>query len=97
MVACIDDQVVGMCSLQMLLSTAEGSPAGLLEDLVVSKSYRGHGIGGRLLAVMENRAIANGAKRLQLLADKKNSPALHFYGKRKWQQTQLICLRKKCR
>jgi hypothetical protein len=34
-------------------------------------------------------------KRLQLLADAENEPALAFYGKSGWKRTQLICLRKR--
>ena len=94
MVACIDDKVTGMCTVQLLLSTAEGGHVGLVEDLVVSAPYRGCGIGERLLEAVENRANADGAKRLQLLADKTNTPALHFYSKRTWRRTQLVCLRK---
>jgi len=94
-IACMGEKVIGMCSAQMLLSTAEGGPVGLVEDLVVSEPYRGHGIGERLLQAIENQEVKNGATRLQLLADKNNTPALHFYDKKKWQRTQLVCLRKK--
>ena len=44
-VAADSDQVVGMCTVQRLLSTAEGGWVGLLEDLVVTASLRGRGIG----------------------------------------------------
>ncbi|MEZ4527653.1 MAG: hypothetical protein R2941_17175 [Desulfobacterales bacterium] len=35
MVAECQKKVVGMCSVQLLISTAEGGPAGLVEDLAV--------------------------------------------------------------
>jgi hypothetical protein len=35
-----------------------------------------------------------GMTRLQLLADKSNSPALAFYTRQGWQSTQLFALRK---
>lgn len=94
-VAEIDQKVIGMCSAQFLISTAEGGMAALVEDLVVNPSYRGRGIGSRLLRTIEQWAKENGASRLQLLADQNNLPALEFYEKQNWTRTQLICLRKK--
>jgi GNAT superfamily N-acetyltransferase len=87
--------VIGMCSVQTLVSTAEGGIVGLVEDMVIHKRYRGQGIGSKLLDSVEHWAREKGLKRLQLLADRNNLPALEFYRKRQWQQTQLICLRKK--
>lgn len=87
------DGVVGMCSCQMLVSTAEGVPAGLVEDVVVRKDMRGRGIGPLLMAAVTDWAREQGATRLQLLADKFNDPALNFYARQGWSSTQLICLR----
>lgn len=94
-VAEVDQKVIGMCSVQLLISTAEGGMAALVEDLVVNPSYRGRGVGSRLLRSIEQWAKENGASRLQLLADQNNFPALEFYEKQNWTRTQLICLRKK--
>jgi GNAT superfamily N-acetyltransferase len=44
---------------------------------------------------IEDWARERGVKRLELLADRNNSPALEFYRKLNWQSTQLICLHKK--
>ena len=49
-VAEIDGAVRGMCTVQLVISTAEGGLAGLVEDLVVDRTYRGQGIGGLLTA-----------------------------------------------
>lgn len=87
-------QIVGMCSVQILISTAEGAKVGLLEDLIVSTAYRGQGIGTQLLRHLERWAQQQGLTRLQLLADKNNLPALDFYAQQDWQTTQLIALRK---
>jgi ribosomal protein S18 acetylase RimI-like enzyme len=89
-----DNKVLGMCTVQTLISTAEGGPVGLLEDLVVAADFRHHGIGAKLLAEAVNWAECQGLKRLQLLADKNNLPALNFYEKQGWESTQLVCLRK---
>jgi ribosomal protein S18 acetylase RimI-like enzyme len=88
-------QVVAICSVQILISTAEGAKVGMVEDLIVSAAYRGQGIGQKLLRHLENWAQQQGLKRLQLLADKNNQPALDFYARQDWQATQLIALRKR--
>lgn len=88
-------QVIGMCTAQILISTAEGGPAALIEDLVVDSRFRGQGIGRGLLRSIECWATEKGVQRLQLLADRNNLSALEFYKKIGWHPTQLICLRKK--
>jgi len=88
-------KVVGMCTAQIVVSTAEGGPAGLVEDLVVCQEWRGTGVGRRLAGGIEQWARSKGATRLQLLADRKNDNALGFYKKAGWRRTQLICLRRK--
>jgi len=89
-----NDQIVGMCSLQVLLSTAEGGYVGLIEDVVVAGEHRGQGIGKRLLASLESWAEQRGLLRLQLLADSENHHALDFYRASEWSNTHLIALRK---
>ncbi|ABK43729.1 Acetyltransferase, GNAT family [Magnetococcus marinus MC-1] len=87
-------QVVGMCSLQSLYSTAEGGLVGLVEDVVVASGHQGKGIGARLLMALEQEAQARAMVRLQLLADRNNVAALGFYQRMGWQGTQLLALRK---
>jgi GNAT superfamily N-acetyltransferase len=86
--------VVGMVTIQLVVSTAEGGPAALVEDLVVDETERGHGTGRRLLAAAEAWSGARGATRLQLLADRENAPALRFYERLGWRPTQLVCWRR---
>ncbi len=93
-VASQGEQVVGMCSVQCLISTAEGGPVGMVEDLVVAFAMQGRGIGRRLLQAVEDWARVNGLLRLQLLADAANRPALAFYDRCGWSATRLICRRK---
>jgi GNAT superfamily N-acetyltransferase len=87
--------VVGMATLQVVISTAEGGPSGLIEDVVVRESYRGQGIGQMLMNHLVAWAENRGLSRLQLLADWDNRPALDFYRKQGWSMTQLIALQKK--
>lgn len=86
--------VIGMVTVQLLVSTAEGGEAGLLEDLVVDEGHRGAGVGRRLVEAAEAWTRARGATRLQLLADADNAPALRFYGRMGWASTRLVALRR---
>jgi Acetyltransferases len=95
MVAELNQQIVGMCSAQVLVSTAEGGIVAIIEDLIVEDAWRGEGIGKELLLAMESWAIARGVRRLQLLADRNNLRAMEFYKKMDWKYTQLICLQKR--
>jgi len=90
-----DETVVGMCTGQLVISTAEGGPAVLVEDVVVHEDWRGQGVGARLMDEIAEWARLNEVGRLQLLADKGNGPALSFYNNLGWDETQLICLRQR--
>jgi len=94
LVAEVKGRVIGMCSGQLVVSTAEGGPAAWVEDVVVEREWRGRGVGQRLLEAVTAWARERGASRLQLLADQDNRPALDFYGHLGWQQTRLVCLRR---
>lgn len=89
-----DGAVIGMITVQIVVSTAEGGDAGLVEDLVVAAPHRGAGVGRRLLAAAEAWAEARGATRLQLLADRENALALGFYARVGWAPTRLVGLRR---
>ncbi len=86
--------VAGMVTAQLVVSTAEGGPSALVEDMVVEANERRHGVGRALLAAAEAWAAERGATRLQLLADRENAPALRFYERLGWRWTQLVCLRR---
>ena len=45
-----DDKVLGMCTVQTLISTAESGTVGLLEDLIVKADFRNQGIASKLIA-----------------------------------------------
>jgi ribosomal protein S18 acetylase RimI-like enzyme len=94
MVAEHDGQVLGLCTGQLLISTAQGGLSALGEDLAVLPACQGRGIGRRLLAAVSEWAVSHGASRVQLLADRNNAPALAFYQKTGFQTTAMICLRR---
>jgi GNAT superfamily N-acetyltransferase len=86
--------VIGMVTAQLLISTAEGAPSAVVEDMVVEEAAQGQGVGRLLLHSIENWARDRGATRLQLLADRENAPALGFYERMGWRPTQLVCWRR---
>lgn len=93
-IAVHNEETVGMVTGQLLISTAEGGPALVVEDLVVNPHHRNKKIARSLLQALGNWAEEKGAHRMQLLADTSNKGALSFYKKCDWTQTKLICLRK---
>ncbi len=94
LVAEASGRAIGMATAQLVVSTAEGAPSALVEDVVVEASGRGRGVGRLLVRALEAWARARGATRLQLLADRENAPALGFYARLGWRPTRLVCLRR---
>ena len=89
------NRVIGMCTGQLTISTAEGGPALLVEDVVVAEVWQGLGVGRQLMSALVHWAMDRKLRRLQLLADRNNAAALEFYKTLGWQPTELICLRKR--
>lgn len=71
--------VIGMVSMQSLVSTAIGGRVGLIEDMIVNARYRGSGIGGKLLTSMIDEADKRGFSRIALGVDLRNENAIGFY------------------
>lgn len=89
-----DEPLLGMVSVQSVLSTAEGGVVGLVEDMVVRDAHRNQGVGARLLQEAEVWARGRGLSRLQLLTDDGNRGALRFYERQGWQSTRLVARRR---
>ena len=86
-------EIIGMCTSQLLISTAEGGLSALVEDVVVLPAWQKQGTGRRLMKAIAAWAAEQGASRVQLLADRNNSKALGFYSRIGFWTTELICLR----
>ena len=82
-------KVIGMVTAQLVISTAQGAASAWIEDMVIHSSYRGRGIGKKLLQRTLDWAKENGATRAQLLVDIENSEALGYYEHLNWESTQL--------
>ncbi|MDD5158727.1 MAG: GNAT family N-acetyltransferase [Sulfuricurvum sp.] len=81
LVAEMQNGVVGMLSLQRMISTAIGEYVGIIEDVVVSEFHRGYGIGTKLLETAIDEAERREWGRLALGVDLRNTKAIAFYQK----------------
>lgn len=89
-VAEVNGHVVGMCTIQVIISTAKGREVGTVEDVVIDVEHRAKGIGSAMLRRIEEWAFTRGLARIQLNADRDNHPALGFYRRQGWRQTNLV-------
>ncbi len=87
-------QAVGMVTVQLVISTAQGGPSGLLEDLFVRADRRRGGVASALVDAVEAWCRDRGATRVQLLADRTNAGALRFYDERGYGPTRMIVRRR---
>ena len=88
-----DGQLIGMVSLLWTVSTAEGTLAAWLEDMVVHPAYRSQEIGSQLLQHAINAARKVGVRRITLLTDRDNLRARHFYQHHGFRLSAMIPLR----
>ena len=85
----INDEVIGMVSGQLVISTSQGSPSVWVEDMIVNQQYRAQGVGRLLLEAVLAWAKQQGATRAQLLVDLDNDPALGYYDHLSWQASRM--------
>ena len=86
-------RVLGSVSILRSISTAEGGPAGHLEDFIVRPECRGLGIGARLLAYAIEQSRAAGLLRLILLTDGDNAGAQRLYEKAGFARSGMVPMR----
>ena len=91
----VDGQVAGMASALFTISTAEGWRVMVLEDVIVSRDYRGKGYGRQLVEHVLAWAKGQSLTRVTLLADRDNQAALDFYRKLGFASSHMTVLRKK--
>lgn len=90
----VDGKVTGMANALITISTAEGGPVVLLEDIIISGTHRGMGLGRRLFDHVVVWAQGLGMKRVTLLADGDNRSALAFYDNLEFELSNMVVLRK---
>ena len=74
-----DGVPVGFANLMIVFSVWSHGKAMILDDLYISRTYRGSGYGKKALAYIEEYAKQEGCRRLQFLSEKTNPGAGAFY------------------
>ena len=93
LVARAANEVVGMVIILYTISTVEGGPVGLLEDMTVRADQRDKEIGQRLLNAAIIYARTRGLRRLTLLTDPDNSGAQRFYARHGFVKSGMTVMR----
>ena len=88
-------RVVGMVNALISISTAEGGPVLILEDVIVAAGHRGSGHGRRLVEHVLTWATAQGMSRVTLLADRDNASALRFYRTLGFEESAMVVRRRR--
>jgi GNAT superfamily N-acetyltransferase len=78
-VAEVDDRIEGIALFYEGYSTFRARPFLYLEDLVISVSMRGRGVGEALMASLAREAVSRGALRIEWAVLDWNSGAIRFY------------------
>jgi GNAT superfamily N-acetyltransferase len=86
-------RIIGMINLLITISTAEGGPVVLLEDLIVHCNHRGQGYGGLLLEHALAFAREKGFLRITLLTDRLENRAREFYEQHGFRQSGMVPMR----
>lgn len=89
------DRVVGMANALLGISTAEGGPVLILEDVIMASGQRGKGHGRRLVEHVLAWANAEGMSRVTLLADRDNAGALAFYQQLGFEESSMVVRRRR--
>lgn len=92
-----EGRVVGMANALISISTAEGGPVLVLEDVAIKAGHRGGGHGRRLVEHVLAWAAAEGMSRVTLLADRDNVAALAFYERIGFEKSAMVVRRFKLR
>lgn len=87
-------QVIGMVNALITISTAEGGPVLMLEDIILAGEYRRRGLGRKLIDHVLAWAALNKMLRVTLLVDGDNHAALAFYENLGFCPSQMRVLRK---
>lgn len=87
-IACQGDSAIGFTQLYPSFSSASLSRTWILNDLFVSESHRGNGVGKMLLKAATDFAKATGATRLTLATGVNNTPAQALYQSCDWKRDE---------
>jgi len=89
-----NNELIGMVNILYTVSTALGARVAMLEDMVISKPFRGEGVGSELIEFALSYAKQQGCKRISLLTDHDNNAAHQFYQKHGFCRSSMVVFRK---
>jgi len=81
LVAEIEGVIVGFINFTTRKTVLHRGPSGLIDELVITKSYRGKGIGKRLLSAAIEKCKQLGCCEIEVSTEKLNTKAREFYKK----------------
>jgi N-acetylglutamate synthase-like GNAT family acetyltransferase len=87
LVAELDGRVVGLASINVSLALEYDEPAAKLSAIVVDESCRGQGIGGALVAAIEEEARTRGCRLLFLTTANRRTETHTFYRPHGFEET----------
>jgi ribosomal protein S18 acetylase RimI-like enzyme len=79
LVAKDNEHILGFVNFTTRKTIMHPGPSGLIDELVVSKSSRGSGIGKRLIAAVIERCRELGCCEVEVSTEKSNARARRFY------------------
>lgn len=88
-----DHALIAMVNLLFTISTAEGGPVILMEDVIVHPMHRGQGYGSRLLKHAIEFAREKKFRRITLLTDKISAESQRFFQKHGFTFSHMIPMR----
>jgi GNAT superfamily N-acetyltransferase len=93
-IACawLDGKLVGVAFVSFN-TTAQNGPFAILEDLIVTSTVRGMGIGQQFIEWIAQRTKGYGIKRLFLESGLSNAGAHEFFARAGFQQTSIVMMR----
>ena len=94
LVARKENLIVGMVNLLFTVSTALGKHVVILDDLVVSLTERGNGVGKLLMDAASSYCVEHNDARISLQTDFDNYAAQHLYESRGLVRSTMIPYRK---
>lgn len=86
-------QIIGMINLLYSISTALGARVATLEDMVISDTHRGKGVGSKLLEYALEFAKSQNCQRITLLTDADNFGAHRFYTRHGFEPSTMMIFR----
>ncbi len=88
-----DHSLLAMVNLLFTISTAEGGPVIMMEDVIVHPMHRGQGYGSRLLKHAIEFSREKKFKRITLLTDKISAESQRFFQKHGFSFSHMIPMR----